>query len=149
MAAERAYYDYQAVPNIGAPQTQAPQEKKVKLERVENQKSRQIARERAVAITAAKVAVAVCACLVVLLFTVNSFIERQATKAELESVNVQHTVVLTKNRELKAQLNALVASVDIDKIAVEQLGLVKILPEDEIYLSPSSGNKVIVFDSKQ
>lgn len=149
MAAERAYDYVQTAPKTGAPQVESPQKQKVELKRVENEKAVQIERERAAAITAAKVAVSVCVCLVVLLFSLHSFVERQETKAELERISEEYTVVLTKNRELKAELNALVASVNIDKIAVEQLGLVKIMPEDEIYLSPSSDNKVIVFDKKQ
>lgn len=150
MAAERAYYDYgQVAHSIGAPEIDVQQKKQVKLEKVANEKAIQIAKERASAVAAAKVAVAVCVCFVVLLFSVNSFVVREKTKAELEAINNQYTVVLTKNRELQAQLNALVASVDIDKIAVEQLGLVKIMPEDEIYLSSSAGNKVIVYDQKQ
>ena len=49
----------------------------------------------------------------------------------------------TKNQELKAELNSLVASVDIERYAVEKLGLVKVSPENEIYGQSDSGNKVV------
>jgi ATP/maltotriose-dependent transcriptional regulator MalT len=48
-----------------------------------------------------------------------------------------------QNEELKAELNALVAGVDIERYAVEKLGLIKVASENEVYLNNQTENKII------
>ena len=47
-------------------------------------------------------------------------------------------------KELNAKLTALKSVENIDKFAVEKLGLVKVTPENEIYLTSEKGNRVVL-----
>lgn len=55
-----------------------------------------------------------------------SYAELENAKAELESVNAAYQLCLEENNQLKLQLDKALATVDIDKIATQQLGLQKI-----------------------
>ena len=47
------------------------------------------------------------------------------------------------SEELKAELNALVAGVDVERYAVEKLGLVKVSSENEVYINNETVNKIV------
>lgn len=55
-----------------------------------------------------------------------SYAELANAKAELESVNATYQLCLEENNQLKLQLDKTLATVNIDKIATQQLGLQKI-----------------------
>jgi multidrug efflux pump subunit AcrA (membrane-fusion protein) len=69
-------------------------------------------------------------------------------KKNYEAAKTDYAFSQAKNRELKVQLNQLVSAENIDRIAVEQLGLVKVTSGNEIYLDTSDGNKVIFSQNK-
>ena len=50
---------------------------------------------------------------------------------------------------MKVKLNNLVSAVNIDDIAVNRLGLVKVGAGNEIYLDTSDGNKVVYYQAEQ
>lgn len=85
---------------------------------------------------------------VVLFFACKSFVARDTAKQAYEAAKTDYAFSQAKNRELKVQLNQLVSAENIDKIAVEELGLVKVTSGNEIYLDTSDGNKVIFSQNK-
>ena len=74
----------------------------------------------------------------------NSFIAKDKAKKRLDSANAQLVICQAENKELNAKLTALKSVENIDKFAVEKLGLVKVTPENEIYLGSEKGNRVIL-----
>ena len=66
--------------------------------------------------------------------------DRQHTLTDMESQLVIHQA---KNDELKSELNSMVASVDIERYAVEKLGLIKVSNENEVYINNETGNKIL------
>ena len=78
----------------------------------------------------------------------DSFVARDTAKQEYEAAKSDYAFSQVKNRELKVQLNQLVSAENIDRIAVERLGLVKVTSGNEIYLDSSDGNKVIFSQNK-
>ena len=55
-----------------------------------------------------------------------SYAELAEAKAELENINATYQLCLEENNQLKLQLDKALATVNIDKIATQQLGLQKI-----------------------
>lgn len=74
--------------------------------------------------------------------------ELTMAKNEYERVKEAYVFAQAKNRELHVELNNVIGAVNIDKIAVEELGLVKVTPGNEIYLDTVEGNKVIFSQDK-
>ena len=55
----------------------------------------------------------------------------------------------SENKELNARLTALATAENIDKYAVERLGLVKITADKEVYLDAETDNRTIYFQGNE
>jgi hypothetical protein len=66
--------------------------------------------------------------------------DRQHNLTDMENQLVIHQA---KNDELKAELNSMVASVDIERYAIEKLGLIKVNSENEVYIKGDTANKIV------
>ncbi len=143
--AETAYkYDYGYNYNAAVqPKREKQTKAQPKLEVIVNPLAKEIAREKEVNRLALKVSAAIGAALVVFSVFCYSCVLISDAKHDLAYAENQLLIHQTKNEELKAELNSLVASVDIDKYAVEQLGLIKVSAENEVYLTSQTENKVI------
>lgn len=143
--AENAYrYDFGYDANAAVQPKAKPQvQKQPELKVIVNPLAQEIAREKAVNAKAFKLATLLGAVLVVMSLFCYSFVLMSDAQHNLTYIENQYAMHKTKNQELKAELNSLVASVDIERYAVEKLGLVKVSPENEIYGQSDSGNKVV------
>ena len=143
--ADTAYkYDFGYDANAAVQPKAKPQvQKQPELKVIVNPLAKEIAREKAVNIKAFKVASLLGALLVVLSLFCYSLVLMDDAQHNLADIENQYRIYETKNQELKAELNSLVASVDIERYAVEKLGLVKVRAENEIYSRSESENKVV------
>lgn len=143
--AENAYrYDFGYDANAAVQPKAKPQvQKQPELKVIVNPLAKEIAREKAVNAKAFKVATLLGALLAVMSLFCYSFVLMNDAQHNLTEIENQYNIHQTKNQELKAELNALVAGVDIERYAVEKLGLVKVRPENEIYSRSETGNKII------
>lgn len=143
--AETAYkYDYGYNYNAAVqPKREQQVKAQPKLEIIVNPLAKEIAREKEVNKLALKVSAVLAAALVVFSVFCYSCVLMSDARHTLTDCQTNLLVHQTKNQELKAELNSLVASVDIDKYAVEKLGLIKVSAENEVYLTAQAGNKVI------
>lgn len=143
--AETAYkYDYGYSRNAAAqPRKQQQVKAQPKLEVIVNPLAKEIAREKEVNKLAYKVSAVLAAALVV--FSVFCYSCVLISDASHGLADAKNDLIIhqAKNEELRAELNSLVASVDIDKYAVEKLGLIKVSAENEVYLMAQADNKVI------
>ncbi len=151
MAAENAYkYDYgygyapQREPVALPEQENKPELKKVKKRKIDLLKQQ----ERATNLKLLKIASVLCVFFALYAVVCNSFAMRADAKQNLEAVKEQYVFAEAQNRELKVQLNNLISTNNIDRIAVEKLGLVKVAAGSEIYLDTSEGNQVIFSGDK-
>lgn len=150
MAAENAYdynYAYGYEPAYAPernPVAQPEQEKKPELKKVKKRKiDIQRHNERVTNIKLLKITVIICSFLALYALVCNSFAARTQAKQLLDEEKERYVLCEAENRELKVQMNNLVSTENIDRIAVEKLGLVKVASGDEVYLDTQSGNKVI------
>lgn len=104
------------------PTTATPPLRKVK--RTKQQVIRENQRKFKIAL--AKVAVIFALFASMIGMAAGSYAELESKKAELEDVNAAYQLCLEENNQLKLQLDKALASVDIEKIAQQQLGLQKI-----------------------
>lgn len=143
--AENAYkYDFGYESNAAVKRKKEEQvSSKPQLEVIVNPLAKQIAREKEVNKLAFKLAAVLGVALVVFSAFCYSLVLKSDAKHELTDCQTQLLIHQTKNDELKSKLNSLVASVDIDKYAVEELGLIKVNADNEVYLSENAGNKII------
>lgn len=143
--AEKAYrYDFGYDANAAVQPKVKPQiQKQPEFKVIVNPLAGEIAREKAANAKAFKVATLLGALLVVMSLFCYSFVLMNDAQHNLTYMENQYLIHETKNQELKAELNALVAGVDIERYAVEKLGLVKVRSENEIYSRSNSENKVV------
>ena len=143
--AENAYrYDFGYDANAAVQPKAKPQvQKQPELKVIVNPLAQEIARERAVNAKAFKMATLLGAILAIMSLFCYSFVLMSDAQHDLTHLENQYVVHETKNKQLKAELNSLVAGVDIERYAVEKLGLVKVSPENEIYGQSESENKVV------
>ncbi len=143
--AENAYrYDFGYDANAAVQPKAKPQvQKQPELKVIVNPLAKEIAREKAVNAKAFKVATLLGALLAVMSLFCYSFVLMNDAQHNLTYIENQYAIHEAKNQELKTELNALVAGVDIERYAVEKLGLVKVRPENEIYGQSESGNKIV------
>lgn len=147
MAAEYAYkYDY-GYSNAAPAQ---PLEREEKRRRAEQQRQinkvqqSEAAQGKKATLQVMKAAAFFCVVLAMFAVACNSFIAKDKAKKRLDSANAQLVICQAENKELNAKLTALKSVENIDKFAVEKLGLVKVTPENEIYLGSEKGNRVIL-----
>ncbi len=77
-------------------------------------------------IALAKVSVITACFVAMFMMAVSSGNQLEKTVAELNAVNESYELCLQENNKLKQQLDEVLKKVDIDKIAQEQLGLIKV-----------------------
>ena len=78
----------------------------------------------------------------------NSFVARTNSRQELEDMKKVLSDYSDANVVLSHQLSKLVSADNIDKIATERLGLVKIANGNESFLELEEGNRVLLSQSK-
>ncbi len=148
MAAENAYkYDYGYNDNTAPEQPVEREERRQKTQQKRNvNKVEQSAKAQGKKSTVQVMKAAAFLAVVLAMFAVvcNSFVEKDRAKSRLEKANDQLVICQAENKELNAKLTALKSVENIDKFAVEKLGLVKVTPENEIYLDSEKGNRVIL-----
>lgn len=151
MAAEYAYkYDY------GSPAVKEKQplprkeaQKRPEFKTYNSPLAKRLAEERAATQKVLKVAAFLSAAIVAFSFATASFYEKDAVKRDLDKANDFYMLCESENRELNAKLAALATAENIDKYAVERLGLVKITADKEVYLEAETDNKTIYFQGNE
>ena len=143
--AERAYkYDFGYDANAAVqPKRQVEVKPQPELKVIVNPLAKEIAREREVNKMALKLSALMASLLVIMSVFCYSFVlmnDRQHTLTDMENELVIHQA---KNTELKSELNSMVAGVDIERYAVEKLGLIKVSAENEVYIKGDTANKVV------
>ena len=143
--AETAYkYDYGYNFNAAVqPKKEERVNSQPKLEVIVNPLADKMAREKATNKLALKISAVFAVALIVFSVFCYSFVEMSKQQHILATKQTDLLVHQTKNQELKIKLNSLVAGVDIDKYAVEELGLIKVSAENEFYLGADAGNRMI------
>ncbi len=150
MAAEKAYklydYAYETAPQIDPVprKEEKPELRKAKKTQLEIRTYNEKVTNRKLL----KIAAVVFSFLILYAVACDSFVARDTAKQKLETAKDDYVFAVAKNRELKVQLNQLISAENIDRIAVEQLGLVKVTAGNEIYLDTADGNKVIFSQDK-
>lgn len=143
--AERAYkYDFGYDANAAVqPKRQVEVKQQPELKVIVNPLAKEIAREREVNKMALKLSALMASLLVIMSVFCYSFVlmnDRQHTLTDMENELVIHQA---KNTELKSELNSMVAGVDIERYAVEKLGLIKVSAENEVYIKGDTANKIV------
>lgn len=78
----------------------------------------------------------------------NSLVARSESRASLQSVQKELAMYTDENVVLQNKLSKLVSTENIDKIATQKLGLVKIASMNETYLETEKENEVLFSQSK-
>lgn len=143
--AEYAYrYDFGYDANAAVqPKIQPEVQKQPELKVIVNPLAKEMAREREVNIMALKLSALMLSLLVIMSVFCYSFVLMNDAQHSLSEVENQLKIHQAQNEELKAELNALVAGVDIEKYAVEKLGLIKVSSDNEVYISGETENKIV------
>ena len=143
--AERAYkYDFGYDANAAVqPKKEVKVQQQPELKVIVNPLAKEIAREREVNIMAFKLSALMVSLLVIMSVFCYSFVLMNDAQHSLTDMENQLKIHQAQNQELKAELNALVAGVDIERYAVEKLGLIKVSNENEVYLNNETENKII------
>ncbi len=143
--AQTAYrYDFGYDANAAVQPKKQPQvQKQPELKVIVNPLAKEIAREKEVNKMALKLSVLMASLLVIMSVFCYSFVLMNDAQHSLSDMENQLKIHQAQNEELKAELNALVAGVDIERYAVEKLGLIKVSSENEVYLNHETENKII------
>lgn len=150
MAAEYAYkYDYGS-PAVRDNQALPKKEiqRRPELRKYNSPLAERLAEERAATRKLLKLAALLGAFIVVFAFAVNSFYQKDAAKRLLTETENTYMLCQSENKELHAKLTALASAENIDRYAVEKLGLVKVTADKEVYLTAETGNQTIYFQGK-
>ena len=150
MAAERAYdyYAYETAPEI-VPVRLPDTEKKPELKKAKKtQQEILIYKEKIANRKLVKVAAVVFSFLVLYAVVCSSFIATDTARRNLEKAKEAYVFSQAENRELKGELNNLISAENIDRIAVEELGLVKVSAGNVVYLDTAKDNEVILSQNK-
>ena len=151
MAAEYAYkYDY------GSPAVRENQplpkkevQKRPEFKTYNSPLAKRLQEERAATKKVLKLAAFLSAAIVVFSFATASFYEKDLAKRDLDTAQDYYMLCQSENKELHAKLTALATAENIDKYAVERLGLVKITADKEVYLDAETDNKTIYFQGNE
>jgi cell division protein FtsL len=143
--AQTAYrYDFGYDANAAVQPKKQPQvHKQPELKVIVNPLAKEIAREKEVNKMALKLSALMASLLVIMSVFCYSFVLMNDAQHSLTDMENQLKIHQAQNQELKAELNALVAGVDIERYAVEKLGLIKVSNENEVYLNNETENKII------
>lgn len=143
--ADIAYrYDFGYEANAAVqPKRQTEVERQPELKVIVNPLAKEIAREREVNKMALKLSALMAAVLVVMSVFCYSFVLMNDKQHSLTDMENQLVIHQAKNDELKSELNSMVASVDIERYAIEKLGLIKVSADNEVYLKGDTANKIV------
>jgi uncharacterized protein YpmS len=143
--AQTAYrYDFGYDANAAVQPKKQPQvQKQPELKVIVNPLAKEIAREKEVNKMALKLSALMASLLVIMSVFCYSFVLMNDAQHSLTDAENELKIHQAQNEELKAELNALVAGVDIERYAVEKLGLIKVASENEVYLNNQTENKII------
>lgn len=150
MAAEYAYkYDYGS-PAVRDNQALPERElqRKPEFKKYNSPLAEKLAEERAATRKLLKISAFLGALIIVFSFAVNSFYQKDSAKRLLTDAENHYMLCQSENKELHAKLTALASAENIDRYAVEKLGLVKVTADKEVYLSAETGNQTIYFQGK-
>ncbi len=147
--AEYAYkYDFGYDANAAVQPKRKPEvQRQPELKVIVNPLAKEIAREKEVNIMALKLSALMLSLLVIMSVFCYSFVLMNDAQHSLSDMENQLKIHQAQNEELKAELNSLVAGVDIERYAVEKLGLIKVSSENEVYINGETENKT-VFSAK-
>ena len=106
------------------------------------------AQERRANIKVAKLFVVMALAIALLGVFCNSFVARTNSRQELEDMKKVLTDYTDANVVLEHQLSKLISADNIDRIATQKLGLVKVANGNESFLELDEGNKVLLSQSK-
>jgi uncharacterized protein YpmS len=143
--AERAYkYDFGYEANAAVqPKRKTEVQSQPELKVIVNPLAKEIAREREVNKMAFKLSALMVCVLVIMSVFCYSFVLMNDKQHSLTDVKNELVIHQAKNTELKSELNSMVAGVDIERYAVEKLGLIKVSAENEVYIKGDTANKVV------
>ena len=143
MAAEYAFdLNYNAAPGIEEPQQQ--QEPAFELKKVAKPKVNKKQLEKKANIKIAKIFVVMACSIALFGVFCNSMVTRDESRRNLESAKTELSRNIDAQKVLNSDLSKLAAADNIEKIATQRLGLVKVTKGNEVYLDNDSGNRVIV-----
>ena len=152
MAAEYAYALNQAAQPLQTPYRQPAQQpefpQKPQLKKVPRPHVDRRALERANNKKIAKVFAMVAFSIVLFGIFCNSFAAKTESRHTLDSINEKLSMQEDAHIVLENDLTKLVSAENIDKIAMQKLGLVKLTNADEDYVELESENRVIVSQVK-
>lgn len=76
---------------------------------------------------------------------INSFVMKNDTRNSLDDVKREHELYVVAQEEVDTKLNAVLVKYDINKMALEKFGMIKVTPENSVYMfgENETGNKVI------
>ncbi len=150
MAAEYAYkYDYGSPAVRENPLPKKEVQKKPEFKTYNSPLAKRLQEERAATQKVLKIASYLAAVIVAFSFATASFYEKDEAKRKLDTAQDFYMLCESENKELNAKLNALATAENIDKYAVERLGLVKITADKEVYLDAETDNKTIYFQGNE
>ena len=143
--AEYAYrYDFGYEANAAVqPKVKPEVQQQPELKVIVNPMAKEIAREKEVNKMALKLSALMVSLLVVLSVFCYSLVLMSDLQHSLADAENELKIHQAQNEELKTELNALVAGVDVERYAVEKLGLIKVSNENEVYINNETGNKII------
>ena len=104
--------------------------------------------ERASNIKLAKLFVVMALAIALLGTFCNSFVARSNSRRALENKRAELSIYTNASVVLDQKLSKLICADNIDKIATQKLGLVKLVDSGESYLDLENGNKVLLSQSK-
>ncbi len=153
MAAEYAYkYDYGS-PAVANPKSQplpkAKPEVKRDFKKYENPLLERLQKEKAQSKTTVKVACFLMSAIIMFGISCYSFNMRDEARRNYLEAKEANTLCLEENKELNAKLCALATAENIDKYAVEVLGMVKVTSDKEVYLNSEAKNQAVFYQEKQ
>lgn len=158
MSAQFAYdYDYifepigsNAAPNLNPnrrPQEKNEEKNGPELRKLKKRRPSARERERASYVVVAKAFVWMSLIIALIGTFCNSLVARNVSRIELQNTQKEFAMYQEETVVLQDKLSKLVSANNIDKIAVEKLGLVKVATANEVYLDTAKENKVIVSQS--
>lgn len=146
MAAEYAFdlsYDYY---NNNAAPVLTPEKKKERTPELRKLKKRRPATrelEKASHVKAAKLFALMAVAIAFAGTFCNSMVARNESRLKLQSCKSDYELYQNESIVLKDRLSKLVSANNIDEIAVERLGLVKVIAANEVYLESEKENEVL------
>ena len=142
---ETDFYGSNAAPVLEPEKSHEPRHN---LRKLKKRRPRKIELERASHIKVAKIFVVMSLAIALAGAFCNSLVARTESRAALQSAKKELAMYSDENVVLQNKLSKLVSAENIDKIATQKLGLVKIASVNETYLETEKENEVLFSQSK-